>query len=286
VAKPINYRPFGERTKAANDPSTEAFAQAVQQMHASQLKSDALRDVGNVGLTALGVGAAGRGLLGLVQMLNSHKPKKTRTGPNFLPLPYPVTAEKTAGFLAGDDAATKGGIPWYGPAMVLGGAGALTAGWRGVDKLIQSRRKREMQGKLDDARQQFHDALLGQYDEPIKVRPEAMQKKLAADLNALSADLSRLFGLFEKAALAEAQSPTEKRAVDLSNAAGRAAGGYGIYAGLTGLLTGSMVYDKIRKRSRRAVIEKALQQRQRQQFMRQPTEILARPEPVLRDEGV
>lgn len=74
--------------------------------------------------------------------------------------------------------------------------------------------------------------------------------------------------------------PMSKQALDLSNLAGQAAGGYGMYAGLSGLLTGALVYDKMSKRSRRAVLDSALKKRQRRRFMQQPTEIYAQPEPV------
>ncbi len=267
--------------KQARDPSGEAFAGAIQDMAAGQLKSDALRDVRNIGLTALGVGAAGRGLVGIIQHMKQNRAKKTRSGPAYLPLPYPA---KTAGFLDGDSASTKGGIPWYGPAMLLGGLGGLGLGWKGMDKVLDARRQREQESELAAARQQFHDALLSQYDEPIKVHPELMagKKKAASDdtMVKVGEALDELFDNFQKAAAEEEARPMAKAAVDWSNVAGQAAGGYGMYAGLSGLLTGALVYDKIQKRSRRAVLEKALDKRQRRRFMQQPTEIYAVPEPV------
>lgn len=255
------------------DPDAQAFSGAVQGMASGQLKSDALKDVASVGLGALGVGAAGRGLVGLIQMMRQGK-KKTRSGPAYLPLPYPA---KTAGFLDGDAAATKGGIPWYGPAMLGGGIAGLGLGWKGMDKMLDARRQREQKQELDQARQEFHDALLSQYDEPIKTHPSLMKKRGGdgSVMEKVGKALDTLFDKFEAA-----KEDTEKTAVDWSNLAGQATGGYGMYAGLSGLLTGAVVYDKMSKRSRRAVLEKALQQRQRRKFMQSPTEIMAVPEPM------
>lgn len=417
-----------ESVKAARekqaDPTADAFSGALQSMAAGQLRSDALRDVGNVGLTALGVGAAGRGVVGLLQALRAGRPKKTRSGPAYLPMPFPAAPEKagldvsrvlsalgglgrkaggvvgqgvkdvklglgvgpearqlanltqsvrgshralaegvsdagtvgssaslpggmpdlrvpgsagdavghlaanhspakvsgmysaldqltrsqdrgtnllTAGglaaagatghrmgkqadFLAGDAATTKSGIPWYGPAMLLGGLGGLGVGWKGMDALIDARRKKEMEGELESARSQFHDALMSQYSKPVKMHPGLIP---GADKEGADSTMTKvgqaLDVLWEKlsAALAEEENrPTAKQAFDLSNAAGQLAGGYGMYAGLSGLLSGALVYDKMQKRSRRAVLESALKKRQRRRFMQQPTEIYAQPEPV------
>ena len=49
---------------------------------------------------------------------------------------------KTAGFLGGDSASSVEGVPFFLPAAVLGGVGAGVAGWKGVDALLESRRKR------------------------------------------------------------------------------------------------------------------------------------------------
>lgn len=435
--------------KQAGDPQLDAFAGAVQDMASGQLKSDGWNDVQNVGLTALGVGAAGRGIIGLIQHMRSNKPKKTRTGPAYLPLPFPASPEKigallpgvgdvvsagggdigaTAGgagglalagrltkqmkpgkgklalgvgaagvgglagllggnqlgrgvagrsstepgasqlstaigdnlagasavggaglgavagsgagvggvalankllrggrrmggrgaaitgalglglggagaiggfsggsslmrgllgrdkagsFLGGDSATTKSGIPWYGPAMMLGGLGGLALGWKGMDSIIDKQRKQSMEDELDSARGEFHDALLGQYDKPVSLHPELIKKKASDDtMVKVGEALDELYDRFLSEMHKTETQPMSKQALDLSNLAGQAAGGYGMYAGLSGLLTGALVYDKMSKRSRRSVLESALKKRQRRRFMQQPTEIYAQPEPV------
>jgi len=186
---------------------------------------------------------------------------------------------KQSGFLEGDEASSKGGIPWYGPAMLLGGLGGLGAGWAGMDKLLDVEQKRRRKTEMDEARQQFHDALMSQYSSPIATHPELNKKSADETMVKVGEALSGLFSSFQKALF-------EKAALDWENLAGKATGGYGMYAGLSGLLTGAYVYDKIQKRSRRAILEKALQKRQRRNSMQAPTEIYAVPEGVPVETGV
>jgi heme exporter protein D len=266
------------RAKRAAATPGAAFADAVRGMTNAQVKSDALRDVGNLGMVSAGVGAAGAGLAGLVNLLKRVKQKPPRSGPALLPLPYPVEpAEmpakmKFGSFLGGDAATSKAGLPWYGPAMVGVGVAGLGAGWKGIESLLAARRQRETDTELDSARREFHDALLAQYDKPLPAHPALAAE---APLRKAGRALDAAYDKFE-----DALAGGEKRAVDWGNAGGAALGGYGVYAGLSGLMTGAFVLDKMKKRSRRAILEKALQRRQRRQFMQQPTEIYAVPEPV------
>jgi hypothetical protein len=150
-----------------------------------------------------------------------------------------------------------------------------------MDAIIDKERKRSMDDELESARSEFHDALLGQYDKPVSLHPELIKKKASDDtMVKVGEALDGLYDQFIAAMRNEEERPTTKQALDLSNLAGQAAGGYGMYAGLTGLLTGALVYDKMSKRSRRSVLESALKKRQRRRFMQQPTEIYAQPEPV------
>ncbi len=284
------------RAKQASSPGAgagagagAAFADAVQGAGAAQLKADALRDVGAMGLTSLGVGAAGAGRVGLINLIKRNRlRKKPRSGPALLPLPYPVEPAaapgrvlKAAGFLAGDAASGKAGVPWYGPAMLATGLAGLGMGWKGVDAALQSRRRAETEEELDQARRDFHDALLSQYARPLqgagaeKVSADSTMRRVGRGLDEAFHALNDLL-----------TGPPTKQAFDLANAGGAALGGYGMYAGLSGLLTGALIYDKVQKRSRRAVLEKALQRRQRRRFMQAPTEIYAVPEPMAQAPGL
>lgn len=196
----------------------------------------------------------------------------------------PKPAQKQAGFmdfLKGTMASGKAGIPWYGTAMMLGGMGGLAAGYKGMDYVLDKRREADRQREMDNARQEFHDALLSQYDAPLDTIPDKNPKvvpklrKVGEDstMTKVGKSLDDLFdqfsGVMEKSAL-----------IDWGNAAGTLANGYGMYAGLTGLVAGAVAYDKFKKRSRGAIIDKALQRRERRRFMQAPTEVYAVPEPV------
>lgn len=255
------------RKQAAAAPTFQA---AVQQMANQQLQADAAGDVRNLALASLGVGVGARGLKGLYNLV-ARRPPARRSGPAELPLPYPVAAdeEKLAGLAA--QATTKAGLPWYGPAMMLTGLGGLTAGWAGMDAALDARRRRERAQELAQAKQEFHDALLGQYDQPRAAVKAAGDD--AAALAEAAARLHRVYDLYAKTA-------GDKTAFNWSDAAGAGLGAYGAYGALTGLGMGAFMFDKARKQSRRAILAKALQRREQRRFMEQPPEIFARPEPV------
>lgn len=325
-------------TKQADTDFTP-FVEAVHSTVNQNLQQDALADLKKILLLGVGTGAAARGLAGVAGLFA--RPAKTRSGPNTMMLPYPVTVaddperqkrvpalpkfagldlgrlgraggrlgkavladivaalqsareaartaapdavkttfntaavtggvglgaglahaltgEKTGSFLGGDAAVSKGGIPWYWPATMLGGLGALYGGWKGVDAVLDARRKKERTRELTDAQSAFHDALIGQFDAPVKLKTAAAS--LAADLDAAHA------GLFKVATLGDL--------------AGQATGMYGTYAGLTALAAGIMAYQKARKRQRRSVLEAALNERERRNYLTAPPELAAVPEPV------
>lgn len=252
-----------DHDKKADDLS--GFANAVHQTQANNLQGDALNDVKHLALATLGLGGAMRGGIGLYNMAKRSRPKR-KVSP-LLSMPYPV-AEKAGGFLGGDAATTKAGIPWYGPAMMMAGIGGIGAGWKGVDHVLNKRRERERGNDLSDARQQFHDALMSQYDAPLTGTPPTASKTASdSTMVKVGEDLDKLYDNFEKAA------------ITLGDAAGQGLGMYGMYAAPAALMTGALVYDKARKRQRRAVLDKAIQRRDRRKFNVSPPEITAVPQP-------
>lgn len=260
---------------------TDEAAAATQQAVASNLKQDAMSDIGRLALATAGVGAAGRGAVGLYNMFKrSMRPKKKPS--NQLSLPYPVAPEKAGSYLGdlakGDVATTKSGIPWYGPAMMMAGLGGLGAGWKGVDHVLNKRRARERDNDLSAARQEFHDALMGQYTQPLTgTTPPSKTASDAKPMEKVGAALDVLFDHFTTV-ITKLDERLEKTG-NLNDLAGAGLGMYGMYAGLAGLGTGALVYDKARKRQRRAVLEKAIQRRDRRKFNVAPPEITATPEP-------
>lgn len=253
------------REKRANalDPLTTAVDQAA----AGQMRADAFRDMRNLALLGAGAGVAGRGVVGLVNLLKGQRPNTKRLqGPTELPMPIPYRPdeeEKTAGITE------KTSLPYYGPGMMLAGMAGAGLGWKGADMLLDARRKAERQKELEKARAEFHDVLLSQYDQPFaQGSGQALLKSAEAEAGAeIGRELRSLFDQFEKCAT-------------LADIGGKALGMYGTYASLAALMGGTWAYDKAKKRSRRAVLESALKKRQQQQFAQAPTEIYAVPEPV------
>ena len=251
---------------SANHPLVEAVRSARQQL----VQQDALAQLKNIGLTSLGIGAGAAGLAGLSKSLSSPAPAASARSP-LLPLPYPEEEAEEAppddGQRKTADVTSPVGLAWFGPAALGAGLLGLGAGWKGIDAVLRHRARKERSDQLDEARSNFREAILGLH----------RSNKTAAALEQV----------FEKldAALAQRNTGIPKQASWANfadNAAGGLAGGYGAYAGLSGLLAGLFVYDKIKKRSRQAVLQKAMQRRDRRQFIQQPPEVFAVTEPTSR----
>lgn len=254
LAKADEMRKQAQLGAAPANPADAAHALINQQQ-----SSEALSNMRNLALLTLGVGAAGRGGLGLLSLFKPSKPKP-RTGPVALPLPYP--AEKAAAMPA-----------WYMPGMAAAGLGGLGIGWAAVDKLMSRQRDSENDERLEAARQQFHDALLSQYQSPTSMTMRMPKAAADATMQEVGQTLDRIWEKFAAVAL-------EKTAIDWDAVTNNTLGGYGTYAGLSALLGGAWMYDRASKRSRRAVLEKALRGRQQAEFAKSPPPIYATPEPV------
>jgi hypothetical protein len=163
--------------------------------------------------------------------------------------------------LMGRHAQSKLGIPYYLAGGMSAGGGGAYGGWHAMDALLDKRRKETQEEELERAREDFQEALVSRHG-----------KTASAD-NTLGEDLDRLFdALTEKSAALEkqAESPIE-------DAIGTLLGGYGVYGLGTGLLSGVLMYNAAKKRQRRALLEKAKEERARQKFERQPPRIEAIP---------
>lgn len=276
-------------TEFVRDPQTQALVDAARQAARSRLYSEASRDIQRLGLAGLGIGAAARGATGLAGLLR--KNLNTRAQPAVVTLPYPVEEEEgndkavrkkaadspAAGVFRKLAASTfditgKTAIPWYRPAMMLAGMGGLYGGWKGVDVVLDAQRKATREKELEEARQEFHDALFAQYDKPLRTGSRAKQSDDAR--TSLCARLGGVFDAMEKVAQAV------KSGSRLGDLTGEAAGWYGTYAALSGLATGALVYEQARKRQRRRILDAAIKRRERHRYYTAPPEIVAMPEPV------
>lgn len=248
------------------------FTDAVQMQHGATLRNDAMQQLGRLLLAGAGVGMAGRGLLGVLQLAKRNLAPPKPMGGGVVPVEVPVPVgdqpdeEKMAGvsnFIRGDYAKNPSGIPWMIPATVLGGGAAMYGGWKLMDAVLDARRKAELKEDVDSARSDFQQALLAEYDRPVKT------PKLAAD-NSLAGDLERLYRNVKQAGLMD----------DVLHGGGVATGVYGTAAGVAGLAAAISAYKATRKRREQELLSKAHKIRQRQLWNRQPPPLVMQPVPV------
>lgn len=254
--------------------SGATFTDAVQARHGTALRSDALKQLGRLLLGGVGVGMAGRGMLGLAQLTKRNLRPPAGLSGSAIPVEVPFPAEQLeeepekmagalSGFLAGDHAKSPAGIPWMIPATVLGGGAAIYGGWHLMDKILDARRKQELKGDVDNARNDFNQALLAEYDRP----QHSPQLKFGSAAATLGDDLENLFQTVKTAGLLE----------DTLHGSGIGVGLYGTAAGVAGLAAAVGAYGATKKRRERELLQKAHKMRQRQRWMQQPPPLVLSP---------
>lgn len=243
-------------TGKQGDDSSQAIIDAARQSVNAQVKQHALANITHAGLGGLGLGAAAAGLGGLMAL--ARKPLRYQQSSNFVAIPYPVKKKepplKTAGFLAGDAASTVHSVPWHYPGVVAAGLGGAWAGHSAVKAFLNNRKKNEQKRELADAENQFQQAMLEQYDQPLKVA------------------LDNAFDAFNASG----------KIATLADSLGTGAGLYGTYGLLAGMGGASVGYGLAKKYQRRRVLDQAMKERMKTRFRQQPPEIVAIPTPVER----
>jgi len=199
-------------------------------------------------LTALGGGAAIRGLQGFRTILGKPGPTGVPHSSEF-EMPYRYDEEEKQA-----DAFDN---PWTIPALTLGLPAAFYGGWKGIDKLLDRQRKAMSEDELEAAKQEYRDALLATYK-------EASDERSTEEL---------LDGCFQKAA--------EKSLMDSFSRAGNIGKGLALTYGIGAPLAAyALVNSKMKATSRKALLEKAIAERARRRAQQQPSELYALPEPV------
>lgn len=224
----------------------------VARLENAKMQSAAKSQILNTMLLGGGLGAAFRGVTGLSNLLGESKPTASPRRVVELPVPYadkPTAKKSVKEKRAGDeDATVPYGLSYYMPGMLLGGGLAAAGGWKGVDALIDRQRHKQETESLDEAKQEYEDALLGSYK------------------RAVDGALDKAFKTYEKKA-------------GLADIVGGLTGAGLTYAAAS-LPAGYMVVnDMMKKNSKRALLEKALKERARRQAIMQPPEIYAIPKP-------
>ncbi len=151
------------------------------------------------------------------------------------------------------DATHNTGVPYYIPAMMLGLPAAGVLGWKGMDAIFDKQRKLRAKSKVDKAKKEYEEELLGSY------------KQGSANI---ADELDQVFNKFEKAAF------------DFANVPGQLKGLFATYAALSAPAAYLYVDDKIKKNSQKAILEKAIKERARRSAQQQPSELYATPKPV------
>ncbi len=300
AATPAIFRDAAPAAPAAVAATAPATAGGVSSLTAT---AESRRRILNTLLTTLGAGAGARGLLGLSQItaptvkLPSVVPTGTVEMPVLVKKKKPVPGEKAA-----NGPTDPSGVSWYAPGMLLAGSLGTYGGWKGVDMLLDQHRQKQTQDELDEAKNEYAAALRGAYN--IKAAAE----KTAADQ--LSAELDLLFDSLEKTAFVPGAIDTAKGAVSgalstvkdklhaatapapasgiggklnewfdttFPNLKGQATNAAALYA-LPSAAMGYMAVDGLMaQNSRRRLLQRALDERERQKSERRPAELYAVP---------
>lgn len=251
--------------KQSQQPAEAAAQTSVNVLDAAK-QQDALQQLMRLGVAGVGMGAAGRGAMGLYRIISRRfgkQPQLSVPAPVELTVPYPgrerlatKRKQKSAsigGLLRGEGAASRSEIPWFAPAALLTGVGSVAGGWKGMDMLLDSQRKARQRDELERAKKDYEEALLSQYDQ--KSAAERTPGEQLGDA------LDELFDSLEKNA-------------DWTQ---QLLGGYGLYATGSGLAAALAAYQMAKKRNDAELLRKAQQQRLRSRYEAQPAPVYAHP---------
>jgi len=142
--------------------------------------------------------------------------------------------------------------PWFMPAAVGLGAAGIYGGYKGVDALLGMRQKADRKKELENAKQEYQNALVEQYEADGAKRASS----LAADLDELS------------------------KTASLNDAVGKGMGAYLTLAGLLATGAGLGTYSYVKSRQPDERLAKAIKQRERLRWASRPPEIYAISRPL------
>jgi hypothetical protein len=258
-----------------SQPDYDNLATAVRSQANSKMQQGAMSNVIKAMLLAGGAGAGLRGLTGLQRMFSGQsKPVPSRTVD--MPVAYPVSPEeeeeKTAE-IGNSKATANYGLNWYIPSMVLGAPLAAYGGWKGVDAILDTQRRKKTESDLDDAKKKYQQALLGSY-------------KMSADEQSPEDVLDAVFDEhYSKSAEEEGfiGGLINRYAPNLPGISQGLAATYAIPATVGGY---ALVNSIMKKKSKRALLQKAMRERARRQAQSQPAELYAIPHPKEEEQEV
>lgn len=254
----------------------------LQDLQKAQLEKNTQNNILNALMLAFGGAAALRGGLGISRMFSDTKPVKSRVVPMEVPYRSPEESEEKKandheastvfgkvmnsvglGPQQSPDATEATGIGGYLPSLLIGTPLAAYAGWKGVDAIFNSQRQAKTKRKLEKAKERYEQAILDSYAEKDAASNDPFET------------LDVVFEKFEKTAELDLFSPSTW----FPNAGGRLKGLLATYALLSGPAAYLYVNDKMRKASKRSILESAMKERARRYAEQSPAELYAIPSP-------
>lgn len=218
-----------------------------QEAQRAAMRSRALSDLARIGLVSAGVGAGWRGLKGLLNLgernLRPREPSLFATKTISVPARREEKKEKQANLLTDPwnwDVSTPTAHPLFMPAALATGGLGMYGGWKLTDKLLDRRRKQEIEEELENTRQEYEQALRGQ--------------------SKLGEALDRLCDLSEKTAAG----------MSANDWSGLAQGGLLSGLGLIGLGSGMTAYGLSKKRRPSEILREAKKRRARVRMRQVP----------------
>jgi hypothetical protein len=247
-----------------SNPASPSISGAVQQQQNQQLQADAQRQIIQAAMLGFGGGAALRGVSGLSNLFSdqdhSSHPRRTVEMPVAYPQRrLPDEEEKAA---ANEHATSPYGLDYYIPGMMLGTGLAAYGGWKGVDAVLNKQRRKQTEDELEQSRQDYEQSLLGAY-------------KRASAEPSIAENLDKAFAACEK----QANVVSDTINSVAPNVPGITKGLLAAYSLATLPLGYSIVNNSMRKNSKRALLQKAMQMRARRQAVSQPPALYAIPVP-------
>lgn len=269
--------------------------------HNQYIKHRAVKDILVASLLGAGIGVGARALTGSSYLFGTNgagsaggrniAPQQVR-----LPIPvYKTPEEEEEAALQGAKRAEENGVstwlagaggqaaqqkpelPWYLPLMVTGPLAAGAMGYGLSDMLLDRKRKKDLGDEVEASKQEYEQALLGEYD-PARVSSMPRIGTLRGPVKAAEEVGQLLDELAERCGFTD-RAPLEKAATG-ERTVGNLLGLYGAAALPLALLTGYAAHEYTRKRSPEETLRKALRQRQREQALRRPSDVVVVPESV------
>lgn len=265
----------------------------------------ALDDIKRVGMTALGGGALVGGLAGLAELVGRNRRKRPEDDASMgaIRVPIPIYRHKLAsigdrvaelqkwmkGIYTGERATTPEGIWWNLPAQAAVGIGGAGLGFLGARALARQVEKKQLNDDLEDARSDFHRAMLEQYQPGPASVPAAKRAYDAVGdlfddlcdagpvLAPAVAEMRKLGFDFSNVTVPPASETSKQAGETLDNTAGNLAGWYGTAAMLAALAAGTQAYGWARKRDPNRILRRALKERRREEYARTPPVFIAVP---------